>query len=87
MTLVYYVLEKILENNQNVTQLHKELVEINLSITAYVQESKTRLETQRLYLAQQAKSSQEVVDILSKHCKCMRLDNENIKPTHWKHSN
>lgn len=58
-------LKKIVENHQTVTQLHKELVEIDLSFTAYIEESKNRIQNHRLNLARQAKSSQEVVEILS----------------------
>lgn len=51
------------------TGLHKELLEINFTIAAYIEESKKRLREVRLDLAQQAKSSQEVVEILSQKCK------------------
>lgn len=60
--------ENIFANSQNVTKLHKELLEINLSITAYIQESRNRLEELRFDLAHQATSSQRVVDILSDTC-------------------
>lgn len=57
-------LKNISANSQSVTLLHKELLEINLSITAYIEESKKRLAGLRLELAHDAKSSQRVVEIL-----------------------
>ncbi|CAK1589024.1 unnamed protein product [Parnassius mnemosyne] len=62
-------LKNIAVNTQNVSALHKELLEINLSIRSYVEESKTRLKDIRLELANQAKSANEVVEILSGKCK------------------
>ncbi|CAH2087862.1 unnamed protein product [Euphydryas editha] len=53
-------LKNIFANTQNVTALHKELLEINLSITAYIEESKNRLEGLRLDLVRQATSSHKV---------------------------
>lgn len=58
-------LKKISTNSQNISKAHKELLEINWSITAYVEESKKRLAGLRLELALDAKSSQRVVEILS----------------------
>lgn len=58
-------LKNISSKTQSVTFLHKELLEINLSITAYIQESKKRLARLRLDLAHDAKNSQKVVEILS----------------------
>lgn len=67
--LVIFISENIFANSQNITALHKDLLEINLSITAYIEESKKRLEGLRLELARQATSSHKVVDILSQKCK------------------
>lgn len=61
--------ENISSNNYNIASLHKELLEVNLSITAYIEESKKRLAGLRLDLARDAKSSQKVVEILSEKCK------------------
>lgn len=58
-------IENIFTNNKNVRSLHKELLEVNLSISAYITESKRRLKNLRLELAYEAKSSQRVVEILS----------------------
>lgn len=57
-------------NSQNITTLHKELLELNLSISAYVEESKKRLAGLRLEAAHDAKSSHQVVEILSEKCEC-----------------
>lgn len=69
-TAIISIPENLFEKSQNVTLLHKELLEVNLSITAYIEESKKRLEALRLGLAREAKSSQKVVEILSEKCKC-----------------
>lgn len=66
--LCLLIAENISSNSQSVTLLHKELLEINLSITAYIEESKKRLAGLRLDLANEAKSSQRVVEILSDKC-------------------
>lgn len=58
-------LKNISSNSHDVSILHKELLEINLSITAYVEESKKRLAGLRLNLAHDAKDSYRVVEILS----------------------
>lgn len=58
-------IESIFTNNKNVRSLHKELLEVNLSISAFITESKRRLKNLRLELAYEAKSSQRVVEILS----------------------
>ncbi|CAG4976398.1 unnamed protein product [Colias eurytheme] len=59
-------LKNISANNKNVSELHKELLEVNLSISAYVEESKRRLAALRFDLVNSANSSQKVVEILSK---------------------
>lgn len=64
-----FISENIFTNSQNVTSLHKELLEINLSVTAFIEESKKRLDGLRLNLAHEAKSSQKVVEILSEKSK------------------
>lgn len=51
------------------SELQKELLELNLSIKTYIEESEVRLKDLRLKLANQAKNSNKVVDILSKKCK------------------
>lgn len=66
--VVCFIAENISANSQSVTLLHKELLEINLSITAYIEESKKRLAGLRLDLAHDAKSSQRVVEILCDKC-------------------
>lgn len=58
-------LEEIFCNNKKVTSLHKELLEINFTLTAYIEESQKRLKGLRLDLANEAKSTQKVVEILS----------------------
>lgn len=65
--------ENISSKTQSVTLLHKELLEINLSITVYIQESKKRLARLRLDLAHDAKNSQKVVEILSDKCKYLYM--------------
>lgn len=52
-------------NNRNLSLLHKELLEINLSVKTYVQESKKRLQGLRLDLAHEARSSHQVVELLT----------------------
>lgn len=66
--------ENIIAKSQNVTSLHKELLEINLSFTAFIEESKRRLGSLRLELANKANSSQRVVEILSEKCKYLLMD-------------
>lgn len=58
-------LKKLYTNTVNTTALVKELLEVNLSLTAYIEESKARLEELRLNLGHAAKSSQEVVEIFT----------------------
>lgn len=58
-------IKNISSNSQAVTLLHKELLEINLSIITYIEESKQRLARLRMSLAHDAKSSHRVVEILS----------------------
>lgn len=65
---IFFISENIFSNNQNLALLHKELLEINLSITAYIEESKRRLGGLRLDLANEAKDSYSVVEILSNKC-------------------
>lgn len=67
--LLFSLLGNIFQNSRNVTALHEELLEINLSLTAYIGESETRLKALRLSLANSADSSHKVVDILSDKCK------------------
>lgn len=64
-----FIAENIFANTKNITEQHKELLEINLSFTAYIEESKRRLQTLRLDLAQQAKSSHRVVEVFNEKCK------------------
>ncbi|CAK1542538.1 unnamed protein product [Leptosia nina] len=52
---------------KNVSSLHKELLEINISVKAYIEESKKRLSHLRLQAANNAKSAQEVAEVLSKN--------------------
>lgn len=60
--------ESIISENDKLVSLYKELVEINLSLTTYVQESKKRLSELRLDLARNAKGSHRVVELLSDKC-------------------
>lgn len=72
--------EDLLGNNRKVTLLHKELLEINLTITAYIEEIKKRLKGLRLELAnEQNLSTQKVVEILSDKCKFLFIANTNLK--------
>lgn len=66
-----YFSEDLSANNRNLSLLHKELLEINLSVKTYVQESKKRLQGLRLDLAHEARSSHQVVELLTE--KCMRV--------------
>ena len=75
MSFCIFLSENIHLNTKNITTLHKELLEINLSITAYIEESKSRLKALRLELAHQATSSQRVVEILSDKCKYTYFSN------------
>lgn len=61
----------ILSYNKKITSLHNELLEVNLTVKAYIEESQDRLRSFRLALANKAatKSTQQVVEILSAICK------------------
>ncbi|CAH2055712.1 unnamed protein product, partial [Iphiclides podalirius] len=73
-------LKNISQNNKNVSDLHKELLELNLSIKTYIEESKIRMKDIRLELASKAKSSTKVVDILSRNytIECFPPRNERL---------
>lgn len=59
-------LDHINATYKNIFQKHKELLEINVSIVAYIEESKKRISSLRLKLADDANSAHKVADILSK---------------------
>lgn len=59
-------LDHINATNKNISQQHKELLELNSSIVAYIEESKIRISSLRLKLADEAHCSYKVADILSK---------------------
>lgn len=61
-----YHIENLLASTQNITKQYRELLEVNLSVIAYVRESKKRLEALKLEAALKAKDSFEVVDKLCK---------------------
>lgn len=63
------ILEDLFTNDKKVRALHKELLNINLTISAYIEESQARLKNLRVDLANEAKSTQKVVQILSDICK------------------
>lgn len=54
---------------KNISELHCELLDINLAFSAYIEESKKHLEAVKLQSALNAKKSFEVVEILSNKCK------------------
>lgn len=58
-------LNDIFLNQKNNSVLHKKLLETNISIVAYIEESKQRLERLRVELARTATSAHKVVEILS----------------------
>lgn len=64
--LLDLISEDIAENTKNLSAHQKELLELNLSITTYIEESKIRLKALRLELANQANSSIKVAEILSR---------------------
>lgn len=61
-----YFAEDIFTNTEKITVSHKALLETNLTVIAYIEESKRRLEELRLKRAREASSLKEVVKILSK---------------------
>ncbi|KAJ0172594.1 hypothetical protein K1T71_011733 [Dendrolimus kikuchii] len=58
-------LEDIYSSTAKITHSHKALLETNLAVIAYIEESKQRLEKLRLKRARKASSLKEVVKILS----------------------
>lgn len=58
-------LREIFVNTEKVNALQREIVEINLSISAYVEESRKNLEELHLDQAKNATSSHQVVQLLS----------------------
>lgn len=66
---IFTLSEDLIINNQKIKPLLKELLEANLTLTAYIKESQKRKKRLRLDLANEAKSTKTVVEILSDQCK------------------